>query len=555
MKSTTRILLVMFGALLFAGSLWILQQSLVPGEISKDVPPRLVREDAIVTSDAPIVTSTTIPVNLATPEPFLEDDEPDSPEPRWPDAGTRALVVHVEDRSGRSLAGIPVAALGARPQGPVLSGPRVTRLDGRVRFPIDLRYEREENILVVARAMPGFAASDVVKVALDRDQDVRLAIDPGATAVIRIEDADGLPFKGLARMRKVIVDEPASEPNDRSGRLDDVFAEVTPRAARGDGFWTLPGFRAEEKAVVAVMASGWETVFANVAVPADVGPTFPVLVKLDGRAATVLLEVVPPNPSSPEELTFGAFRPGDTVVSPVGSEDRPMQRDGRFRVTVPVTVANRLRVNVFRNGRLEASKDVDVRPLEGGQEMDLGRITPDLLPVVVEGTVVDVDGRAVSGAAVEVIGSDDGRDVAAVSDAAGRFEIRGIPGRGPYVVGAHLSGRVSAHAWDVADGARGVVLTLEDAGSIAGAFVIPPEATHDRILVRALKDDRTVTVAAVHPDGTFEILGLPGGSYRVIVEGPAIEPIRMTDVTVFPSQTTRDPRFERVVLRAKPRRG
>jgi hypothetical protein len=161
----------------------------------------------------------------------------------------------------------------------------------------------------------------------------------------------------------------------------------------------------------------------------------------------------------------------------------------------------------------------------------------------------------VAGAAVEVIGSDDGRDVAATSDGAGRFEIRGLPGRGPYVVGAHLAGRVSAHAWDIGEGSRGVVLTLEDAGAIAGALVVPNDAAHDRLLVRALKDDRTVTVTSVHEDGTFVVAGLPSGSYRVIVEGPSVEPLRVTDVGVFPSQTTRDPRLERAVLRAKPRRG
>jgi hypothetical protein len=70
-----------------------------------------------------------------------------------------------------------------------------------------------------------------------------------------------------------------------------------------------------------------------------------------------------------------------------------LQRDGRFRVTVPAGIANRIRVNVFRNGRLDASKEVDARPLEGGQEIDMGRIIPDPLPVVVEGMVVDVEGR------------------------------------------------------------------------------------------------------------------------------------------------------------------
>jgi hypothetical protein len=299
-----------------------------------------------------------------------------------------------------------------------------------------------------------------------------------------------------------------------------------------------------------------ETVFTKVDVPGDVGPTFPVVVERDGRAATVLLEVVAPSIVGRDDPTFGAFRLGDAVFAPVGSEDRPMQRDGRFRVTVPAGIANRIRVNVFRNGRLDASKEVDVRPLEGGQEIDMGRIIPDPLPVVVEGMVVDVEGRPV--AAARRLKSS-APTTAAMSrrlpTGRGGSRIRGLPGRGPYVVGAHLAGRVSAHAWDIGEGSRGVVLTLEDAGAIAGALVVPNDAAHDRLLVRALKDDRTVTVTSVHEDGTFVVAGLPSGSYRVIVEGPSVEPLRVTDVGVFPSQTTRDPRLERAVLRAKPRRG
>ncbi len=554
MSLSNRILLVAFGAILFAGSIALLIAGLAPPKHSTRPPSVEGGAGLEISSPVEPVTTALPPVRLLEPDPFLEDDEPDRPEPRWPDAGTHALVVKIEDAQGRSLPGIPVAALGARDNGPVLGGPRVTRMDGRVRFPLDLRFEQEEQVLVVARSMPGSAVTRTLNISLDRDHDVLIAIDPGLIAEVRLVEPDGETYRGLARIRKVIVDEPMAEPLDRGGRLFELFREVTARAAREDGLWSLPGFKSGEKATIAVMASGYETVFAKVEAPEDGKRSFQVDVKLEGRAATVLVEVVAPIGFLADDTTFGAFRLGDSFVAPVGSADRPMQRDGRFRVTVPAGVAGVLRLNAFRHGRLEASREIPIPMLTPGAESDLGKIVPELLPVVVAGVVTDAEGKPVEGAAVEVIGDDESRDLAATTVANGQFEIRGAPGLGNYVVSAHLAGRVSTRVWDIAEGSRGIQLVLESAGSIGGTVVLPQESRHDRVIVRAMCDGRPVAVTAVRADGGFVVTGLPAGNYRVIVEGQTVESVRVSDVTVMSTQVTNDPRLERIMLRSKPRR-
>jgi hypothetical protein len=243
-RASTRMLLVVLGALFFAGSLWVLQQGLMPTETPVDVETRPGGTIEIAGSRPTMISATTPPPRIVHPEPMLEDDEPDAPEPRWPDPGTRALTVRVEDRRGSFARGDPRRRARCASRRPLA---RRTSRDAarRTRAIPDrppLRARREH-----PRCGARHARHDRVRrrESRPRSRSGRV-VGPrsGAIAEIRLEETDGTPFRGLAKVRKVIVDEAGSDPAERAGRLDLVFAETTPRAARADGLWMLPGFRA-----------------------------------------------------------------------------------------------------------------------------------------------------------------------------------------------------------------------------------------------------------------------------------------------------------------------
>jgi hypothetical protein len=143
--------------------------------------------------------------------------------------------------------------------------------------------------------------------------------------------------------------------------------------------------------------------------------------------------------------------------------------------------------------------------------------------------------------------------LAATTDAAGRFTLRGLPGRGPYQIVAHAPGRASGRLEAVGEGEIELRLVLEPAGAIEGRVLAPRGVVREALRVRALRADRSPIATTPAADGNFRLEGAPAGVYVVVVDGPGIEALRLGDVVVTPPETTKDDRLTRLEPRAAPR--
>ncbi|HYC76456.1 MAG TPA: carboxypeptidase regulatory-like domain-containing protein [Planctomycetota bacterium] len=472
-------------------------------------------------------------------------DDPEAAD-AWTDPAVRPLTVTVVDLEGRPTPGVPVRVASARLDGPVLATPRTTRRDGRVRIPIDLAMDREGEVVVAARVRPGAAAWTAVRVDLSRAADAVLRLDAGAAATLRLTAPDGEPYVGPARIGRVIVDDPPPETGERGAQLTAAFGEAVPRAVRcGDGF-VLAGFAPGERATLGVQAHGYEPVFTPIQAP-EGGGSWPLEIRLGRRMAAVIALATPPAAEGP--WAFGHREidhdPEEVLVA-AGADEAPLQASPEIRRDVVPGRPHRLRIDGYRGGVAEAAAEFDVPALAAGEVFHVGAVTLAPLATVLSGRVADPEDRPVAGAVVEALPRGAGRESVAHTDAAGAFRVRGLPGRGPYAVGAHAPGRVSARAEDVPEGATDVKLVLEPAGGIEGRVQLPAGVDAERVRVRALRADRAPAATSLRDDGGFLLGDLPGGVYVLVIDGPGLRTLRVADVVVAPPEITRDDRLARL---------
>lgn len=484
---------------------------------------------------------------------FDANDDPDAAEPAL-EKGVNPIIVLVTDLADRPLAGVPVVLLSAKADGPTLAGPRYTKSDGRARFPTDLALEREGDVVVAARALPGTAVWGVVKAALDRPAEVALKVEPGLAAAVRLFDPDGAPHAGRARVRKVVVDEPAPEPGDRGPQLTAAFREATPRSARvGDGF-RFVGLAPGETFTLYAWAEGYEAAFQTVQVPELPPRPLPIDATLGRRLASVTFVAATPPPLEAADVAFGCRSANeDELVVLAGADARPTQRVPGFRLDVAPGASHRLRVEAYVRGEAEAAAEIEIPTLRAGETYDAGVVRLAPLGVVVAGRVVDPEGRPIAGAAVEVVPAGGGRELTAETDAAGAFDVQGLPGRGPYHVSVHAGGRVAERRTDVVEGTKDLRVALDPAGAIAGRVILPAGGAPEHVRVRALRPDRPPSATSLAADGSFHLGELAAGVYVLVLDGPEIRTLRVGDVVVTPPETNAEDRLQRLAPAAASR--
>jgi hypothetical protein len=471
------------------------------------------------------------------------NDDPDLPDASIV-AGVQALTVAVVDFADRPVAGVPVVLLGGRADATTLAGPKYTGSAGRARFPIDVALERESDVVVAARAIPGGAVWTTTKAALDRPADVTLKIDAGLAASVRLLEPEGGVYAGRARVRKVVVDEPAPETGERGLQLTAAFREASPRSIRVGDAHLFVGLVPGESFTLYGWAPGFEPAFLPVQVPEQPARPLPIEATLGRRLAAVTFVAATPEVGDAAEVSYGCRAATEhELVVLSGADDLPSQRAPEFRREVAPGAAQRLRVDAYRGGASIAAAEFDVPALRPGETFDAGRILLAPLGVVLAGRVTDLEERPLPGAAVEALPAGDARELTAETDAAGRFVLRGLTGRGPYQVAAHAKGRVAERRADVAEGATDLRIALEPAGAVVGGVVLPAGTSPDRVRVRALRNDRAPTATSLAADGTFRLSELASGVYVLVIDGPEIQPLRVGAVVVAAPETNSEDRL------------
>jgi hypothetical protein len=139
------------------------------------------------------------------------------------------------------------------------------------------------------------------------------------------------------------------------------------------------------------------------------------------------------------------------------------------------------------------------------------------VPVDVQGSVQDSDGKVVPGAKVTLTKSGDASPKAtATASATGTFSFSHV-GAGSYVLGASFNSSSSQHTFSFADGSdASITLTIPRRGALTGTIrdadgtVVPGAA----VSVWRVNGSKAATATAA-ADGTFRVIGLADGSYTV----------------------------------------
>lgn len=134
--------------------------------------------------------------------------------------------------------------------------------------------------------------------------------------------------------------------------------------------------------------------------------------------------------------------------------------------------------------------------------------------VVIEGVVVDREGRPVEDAEVEAHGGPDGSLVYALTDAEGRFELAGLESGLVFELRATSQEGAATIARDVAAGDLGVRLELGDRKTLRGRFSKRFAGVRLRFV-----NERTgeVVDARINELGGVDVIGLAPGAQRVSV--------------------------------------
>jgi hypothetical protein len=511
-------------------------------------PPASAGPSVAAAPDSVPSTPAAAPVDVvsgaAASAPLDDDaDDPEAPEPVYEPA-VATLDVLVVDEQDRPLAGVPVVVVSER-DGTLLAPLRVAKKDGRARFPIDLVFEREGRVVVAARAVPGFAAHAVVATSLDRATETRLRVRSGATARIRLTEEDGALAAG-GRVRKAVFADPPPETGDFGASLSVAFRDATPRSFRDGVDLLLHGFVQGETAALLATHVGFETTLTEIAVPDPAPSPFGVDLRLGARLSGVVFEAAAADFLDDPATRFGCRGASDgEVLAAPGVDAGPTQKSRRFRRDVRPGEPRRLRIEAYRDGALIAAGEFEVPALNPGETFDAGVVRLEPTGVVLSGTIVDQDGAPIVGAVVECTARG-GFSAATSTDALGRFAVRGAAGAGPYHVSVHAGGRVSHVVADVDEGARPLRVALELAGGVEGRVFAPEGVEVAALRVRALRAGRSPAATTPAADGSFRFGGLPQGVYVVVVDGPGVDPLRVSDVVVTPPDVTRDDRLARL---------
>lgn len=227
---------------------------------------------------------------------------------------------------------------------------------------------------------------------------------------------------------------------------------------------------------------------------------------------------------------FGGFAFFTTIL---GSDD-PTVSDALGRFTLGYLKPED--VEIRANGPKHFPKTVNVTGLEAGKEKSGVVIQVEVATAVIEGIVVDQDGKAVAKADVDAWARGPGVVAEAVTDAAGRFRLTEVKSKEAVTVRAAASGLSPGSVKDVALGAKGVRVELKRLGRLVVKVLGADGKPLPRVTIRTLTgadqpgsgDDMEV---AQGPNGAEIELPLGEVEVRVSAAGYAEEKVGSWEVT------------------------
>lgn len=265
--------------------------------------------------------------------------------------------------------------------------------------------------------------------AKDKQSEVRLQLDPGATVRGQVTDEDGKPVPG-ARVKHTKSEGFAILGMGFSDILDQVQTmEVERRGLKVDqeGRFVLGGMQPNEKVQVMAAAPGFDGQKSR---PVEAGATG-VVIQLRRRAELAGVVRAAESGDVVKDFTVKVQKRSFMVLDMALVGEDFHSEDGRFLLKdVP---RGRYQVVVSAAGRAHSSQNVD---FGAGGKVDMGEVRLEL-PAAVAGVVVDAEGAPVAGAAVRAGkgGQMDSIVVAQVmgqkvvkTDGEGRFRLEGLSG-------------------------------------------------------------------------------------------------------------------------------
>lgn len=249
-----------------------------------------------------------------------------------------------------------------------------------------------------------------------------------------------------------------------------------------------------------------------------------------------------------------------------------LRTDAEGRFVVPVSSSNqnaeRMELHLSTSSptppRLTAMIALPPRMMPG--ELDVGDVEMALPALVAAGIVADEGGTPVRGAGIlptSSVGFDengveswqDHWDLRAISDRAGRFEIRGeLQGSTIRLSATHPRFAPSKQVL-ASIGSDGVLLTLAGAGALAGRVLTDEGVSRQTLQIVAQRTGTPdqINLWGTQEDGSFEFKGLVAGTYTISLslweEGLSVA--ELSDVRIVAGETTRDTRMDPLDLRGK----
>jgi hypothetical protein len=327
-----------------------------------------------------------------------------------------------------------------------------------------------------------------------------------------------------------------------------VEVEVRPAAPDGGeprrfpiegGRAIVRGARPGDRLIVRSVAEGESTLGGEVPFEDGVHPlTLTDRAAIRGQAAFSESQ-----PAAGQEMVATFSRAHDSSIAITFRTDA----EGAFSFEAPA--GHDVLVELRASGTA-AGADVDARVfhrpmLEPCTTWDLGRVAFEQLVMMAEGRVEDADGRPVPDATVLVLPiALETRALTGRTDPEGRFQVRGPAQPGPIEVFAMTEDSAGRTAEAVRQGATGVRLVLQPAGSVRGRVASPASSLNPLLRIELRTElGNLYATTPVLSDGTFEFPHVAAGRYALVVEAPDRRSEGLSPIEVSAGAASPDPRL------------
>jgi len=487
-----------------------------------------------------------------------------------------SLTVRVIAPDGRSRAGVPVAVRLGMDRARDAPSDATSDPAGTVVFPhvTSLAARRGVSTAVAFLPFPGIHPVEAeVALTARRDLTCELRLPPTGALEVVVIDAQGRPSEDAYLVRTAAFE--AEEEIDlghryfRSGRRE---VRRVPEGGRalfehvelGRWFGVIAQVRGHSSPPIGQGLG-----------PTQVGETARLEVRIEEASPELLGRILDRQgaPLGPCSWALTLTTDYQSRGQHLARSDLETDAEGRFRhvLTVAPFDGGRRSARFARRSEgeePEVSVEVDLsHALEPG-ENDLGDLVAGVAPPLVSGVVVDAGGAPVAAATVEFLSGTarpDGEGVRweshsllkSVSNAQGRFVIRGRPGDGDaFALLASHDSYATGERVPTTPGAVNVQLVLSAGGTLVGRYLLDDEVSAQDLLVTLRRvdltsdDDRGQRVLA-DEDQSFTVQSLAPGVYRLVVElaSESHSIASVEGIEVRGGERTEDPRLAPLDLR------